>query len=125
MHRGVAITRDLLEVLLAYAKEHEPTPVQVPLGAVAGEEFGVAGPVLAEFYLPTEKASVSAVFGFDLGSPPGTVDARFLSHPGGELGVTQTDDLHATMVIAVPPWDTESVGVFNRHGERGGLEIVD
>lgn len=125
------ITRGLLDGLLAYATSEDPQPVQASLGAIPAKEFADTTdldpetPVLAHFYLPTTDASVSAVFGFDLGAPPGTVDARFISHPGGELDVLTSDDLHATMLIAVPPWDNESVACFDRHGTRGQLEVLD
>lgn len=125
------ITQGLLEVLLELAAERAPMDLEVDLTAMpAGELDGEhsldeSTPVLTHFDLPTTGNSVSAVFGFDLGSSPGRADGRFISHPAGDLDVRPTDELHAMMLIAIPPWDRESVAAFDRSGRRQVLTVVD
>ena len=80
-------------------------------------------PVLTHFYLPEAAASVSAVFGMDLGRPSGA--ARFLSHPTGRRGITEADDLAAAVFVATPPYEENDVEVYDRRGRRQSLRIVD
>ena len=50
---------------------------------------------------------------------------RFLSHPDGFLGVSKTDDLAAVVLVAVPPYDEESVAAFDRSGDGMELALLD
>jgi hypothetical protein len=82
-------------------------------------------PVFTHFYLPRDDDSVSAVFGVDLGTPVGQTQGRFVSHPRGELSVSETDDLHEVVFVAVPPWDDDSVAAFDRRGTRREFSVLD
>lgn len=125
------VTSGLLEGLLSMADDHDPNQLEVDLGttptARLPDDLGVPddATVFTHFYLPDAGASVSAVFGFDLGTGPGQTDGRFISHPGGELAVRSTDELHQRMLVAVPPYDRNSVGAFDRAGRRHPLEVLD
>lgn len=125
----VYATRGLVRGLLEYAREREPESVTValsvtPAGDLDGTVLDAETPVFTHFYLPDAGASVRAVFGMDLGTPPGT-PGRFLSHPTGELSVTRRDDLAEVVVVAVPPWDEASVAAFDRSGRRLELSLLD
>lgn len=127
----VYVTRGLLSVLLQTAADSEPEPVTVGLSATSAGELSGAedlpadAPVYTHMYLPEAGGSVSAVFGMDLSTPAGGVDGRFISHPTGGLEVSTTDDLHGVMLVAVPPWESDSVAAFDRRGRRQPLEVVD
>ena len=127
----VYVTRGLIEALLEFADEAEPERFAAALEVTPAEEFGIdlglpaETPVFTHFYHPDAGQSVSAVFGMDLSTPAGRSHGRFVSHPQGELSVSLTDDLHATMLVAVPPWERESVAVFDRRGRKRPLELVD
>jgi hypothetical protein len=128
----VTITRGLLSVLRERAAARDPDAVNVALDATpAGEldwsddeaELDPTTPVLTHFYLPEAAASVSAVFGMDLGRPSGA--ARFLSHPSGRRGITEADDLAASVFVATPPYEEGDVRVYDRRGRRQSLQVVD
>lgn len=127
----VHITRGLLDVLLDMSEADEPEPVSVVLAATPAGEFerdiGIdpETPVLTTFYLPEAGGSVNAVFGVDLGTPAGRGRARFVSHPQGPLRPTREDDFAAAVIVAVPPWDDESVRAFDRSGRTFDLDVVD
>lgn len=127
----VYVTRGLIEALLEFATDAEPERFTVGLEVTPVEEFGTdlglpaETPVFTHFYHPDAGQSVSAVFGMDLSTPMGRTRGRFVSHPQGELSVSLTDDLHATMLVAIPPWTPESVAVFDRRGRKQPLEVVD
>ena len=127
----VYVTRGLLEGLLRIAADSAPTAFDAELGVIRSDAFAHplplpdATPVFSHFYLPDAGASVSAVFGFDLGTSPGQSAGRFIAHPDGELAVRVTDDLHAVMLVAVPPWDASSVAAFDRTGEPLPIEVVE
>ena len=126
----VHVTRDLLTVLLDRAAERDPGETNLRLSATrAGDFEGDTGldpatPVLTHF-TPDVAGSVNAVFGVDLGTPAGHGGARFLSHPDGFLGVSKTDDLAAVVLVAVPPYDDESVAAFDRAGDGVELAVLD
>jgi hypothetical protein len=61
----------------------------------------------------------------DLGTPIGQTKGRFVSHPEGGLDVSETDDLHAVVFVAVPPWDRDSIAAFDRSGRRLQLDVLD
>jgi hypothetical protein len=128
---SVHITRGLLDVLVERAEEAEPEAISLVIGSTpAGafpEDVGVDDrtPVLTHLYLPAAGRSVSAVFGMDLGTPAGRGRARFLTHPQGPLAVTERDDLAAAVLVAVPPWDSQSVAAFDRSGRRLDVVVVD
>ena len=130
----VYATRGLIASLLRQAEDREPDSVTIPLAATAaGDLYGAdppadiepTTPVFTHFYMPDAGGAVNAVFGVDLGTPAGQTQGRFVSHPDGRLGLQETDDFHALIFVAIPPWDPESVAVFDRHGVRQGLEILD
>lgn len=124
------ITRDLLSVLCERAAEEDPEEANVVLDATAAgdldgdtDALDPTTPVLTHFYLPSAGASVSAVFGMDLGRPGGR--ARFVSHPDGARGLSEEDDLAARVLVAVPPYEPSDVRVYDRRGRRQSLRIVD
>ncbi|MFB6118979.1 hypothetical protein [Halosegnis sp.] len=80
-------------------------------------------PVFTDLYLPETGGSVSAVFGMDLSTP--RTQGRFVSHPTGPLALTQEDDLHETVLVAVPPYDRDSLAAFDRRGSRIELTLLD
>ena len=126
----VYVTRGLVETLLRMAREAEPDDVTISLAVTKAEELPDAGldpetPVFTDFYLPSAGSSVNAVFGMDLGTPAGQTQGRFVSHPDGYMGVSKLDDLHEVIFVAIPPWDTESFGAFDRSGRTVEVEILD
>lgn len=129
--RVTYITRGLAMALLEFAEEAEPEPFSVGLGTTRMEDFEVAldlspnTPVFTHFYHPDAGQSVRAVFGMDFSTPTGRTDGRFVSHPQGELKIENTDDLHATMFVAVPPWELEQLAAFGRRSVRQPLELID
>jgi proteasome lid subunit RPN8/RPN11 len=123
-------TDGLVEYLLDYAREREPQSVTVSLGVTPAEaldlpEVSPETPVFTHFYMPQAGSSVNAVFGMDLGTPIGQTKGRFVSHPEGGLDVSETDDLHAVVFVAVPPWDRDSIAAFDRSGRRLQLDVLD
>ncbi|WP_440989439.1 hypothetical protein [Haloarchaeobius baliensis] len=127
----VHLTQGLLETLLDFAREADPEDVTVSLAATAAgdldgaEDIPPETPVFTDFYLPDAGGSVSAVFGVDLGTPPGQTHGRFVSHATGELAVSREDDLHAVVFVAIPPWEPGNVGAFDRSGRRQEMHVVD
>lgn len=127
----VYITEGLLEVLLERAATAEPGAVTLTLGATPAGDVDAdlalppEEPVLTDFFLPDAGGAVSRVFGMDLGRPPGTAAARFVSHPTGELTLTREDHLAARVVVAVPPWEPDAVAAFDRRGRRLPLVTLD
>lgn len=127
----VHVTRGLLEVLLGFAREADPEEANVVLAGTPADAFEEAPvddpdePVLTHFYFPGAGESVTSVFGVDLSRPAGSADARFVSHPRGPLELTEEDDLAPVVLVAVPPWEAESVGAFDRRGRRLPLVVVE
>jgi len=126
----VYVTRGLVETLLRLAREAEPDDVTISLAVTPAAELPDADldpetPVFTDFYLPSAGGSVNAVFGMDLGTPAGQTHGRFVSHPGGYMGVSELDDLHEVVFVAIPPWDTESFGAFDRSGRAQDVTILD
>lgn len=132
-HRAHA-ARGLLETLVELADDADPEQTSIALVAVPATELVAATgdgadpagldadtPVFAEFYFPDVGASITSVFGMDLSTPAGTA-GRFVSHPGGNPDVSLTDDLHAVVFVAVPPWKPDNVWAYDRSGHR--LEVV-
>lgn len=127
----IHITRDLLTVLLDVAADADPQESNVRLSATPAGEFEEATgldpevPVLTHFTLSGVGGSVNAVFGVELGTPAGHGGARFVSHPDGFLGLSKTDDLAAVVIVAVPPYDDDSVAAFDRAGDGVELAVLD
>jgi len=126
----VYVTRGLVETLLRLAREAEPSDVTISLAVTRAEDLPDADldpetPVFTDFYLPSAGGSVNAVFGMDLGTPAGQTQGRFVSHPDGYMGVSKLDDLHEVVFVAIPPWDTDSFGAFDRSGRKQDVEILD
>lgn len=126
----VYATRGLVETLLRLAGESEPDETTIPLAVTAASDLPDADldpetPVFTHFYMPEAAGSVEAVFGVDLGMPVGQTQGRFVSHPQGRLELSKRDDLHEVVFVAVPPWDDDSLAVFDRHGREQSLTIVD
>lgn len=127
----VYCTRDLLTVLLADADERDPAETNRRLSATPADDFDDAldlapeTQIFTHYILGAAGESVNAVFGVDLGTPVQGGRGRFLSHPTGRLTVSKTDDLAAVVVVAVPPYDRDSVAAFDRSGTELELVIVD
>lgn len=129
----VYVTSGLVDVLLDFASDADPSPVTTGLSVTpAGELERAEGlspetPVFTDFFLPDPNNPVAAVFGVDLSTPAGQVQGRFVSHPVGELSVSKRDHLAQVLLVAVPPWETDaaSLGAFDRRGNRLSLETVD
>lgn len=124
----VYVTRGLVTALLELAAEKDPEPVGLALAATPARDLPDCGldpgtPVFTDLYLPDTARSVNAVFGMDLGRP--NTDGRFVSHPGGKLELTQTDDLAAVVFVAIPPYDETSVAAFGRSGRRLPVKPLD
>ena len=122
----VYLTRGLLDVLLETASDREPDRVTVglavtPAGEFDGLDLPAETPVFTHLYLPDAGRSVSAVFGVDLGTPPGL----FLSHPDGSYDLTRRDDLREVVLVAIPPWRADAVAAFGRDGRRRELVVLD
>ena len=146
------ITRPLLSVLLEIAGDAEPNPANVYLVAsAAGDleppsaapaetqsgsgsnresapiplaELDADTPVYSDFYFPDVGNALDFVFGVDLGTPAGQSQGRFLSHPDGNPDLTVRDDLHAVVLIAVPPWQAGNVWAYDRDSTRRELLVV-
>jgi len=129
------VTEDLLSVLLDFAADSDPEAVSIALKTTPAADLdwptqpGRDEPPPAEtevfsgFYFPTECGALEAVFGMELGIPTTRTGGRFLSHPSGSLELSVTDDLHSTLLLCVPPYETETVVAYSRSGTR--LEIVE
>jgi hypothetical protein len=137
--KSVYATAGLLDVLLELARDAEPRPANVALIAVPAADLDDAAddgdavepgtldagtPVFAEFYFPDAGESLTRVFGVDLSTPAGQTQGRFLSHPRGDPEVSLTDDLHAVLLVAVPPWEPGNVRAYARSGRRLSLRRV-
>lgn len=129
--RTVVATAGLVEALLDLAEDADPKGVTAALATTESQTFdGTADldegtPVFTHFYFPDTGRSNAAVFGVDLSVPPRGAQGRFVSHPRGELGVTERDPIHEVTLVAVPPWDGNAIGAFDRRGTRLDLLIVD
>ncbi len=127
----VYLTRGLAEWLLEMSAEEEPEQFAVALEVTSAGEFeadlGLAEevPVFTHFYHPDAGRSVTAVFGMDFSTPMGMTKGRFVSHPRGNLSVTLRDDLHAVVLVAIPPWELASLAAFDRAGRKKTIELVD
>lgn len=127
----VYVTRGLVTALLELAADAEPEELTISLAVTPASELpdSVGVPpdasVFTHFYPPDAGRSLTAVFGVDLSVPAGQTQGRFVSHPRGNLEVTRTDDLHETILVAVPPWDESSLAAFDRAGQRRPLEVLD
>jgi len=126
----VYITRGLAETLRRLGEERDPDPVTIRLSVTAASELDGADlppetPVFTHFYMPEAGGSVRAVFGIDLGTPPGQTQGLFVSHPAGELSISERDDLAEVVFVGVPPWDEASLAAFDRSGRRTDVEVVD
>ena len=126
----VNITRGLAETLLRFGRERDPESVTIalsvrPAAELDGADLDEETPVFTHFYLPNAGRSVNAVFGMDLGTPTGQIQGRFVSHPAGELSISETDDLAEVVFVAVPPWDRSSLAAFDRSGRRQDLTLID
>jgi hypothetical protein len=126
----VYATEGLVKTLLRLASESDPESVTISLSVTRADALPETGlpaetPVFTHFYLPEAGGSVNAVFGMNLATPAGQTQGRFVSHPMGDLSVSETDDLHEVVFVAVPPWDTDSIRPFDRSGNRQSLELHD
>ncbi|WP_254837587.1 hypothetical protein [Natronomonas marina] len=123
----VYITRGLLTALLDLGADRDPSSVTVSLAVTAAGELDADLPaeasVFTDMYLPDTGESVTAVFGMDL-STPGSA-GRFVTHPEGPLALTKRDDLHEVVFVAVPPYDDDCVGAFDRSGEQLPIDVLD
>jgi len=123
-------TEGLVDVLLEQAAERAPDSVTIslsvtPAGDFSGLDLPAETPVFTHLYLPDAGSSVNFVFGVDLGTPAGQTQGRFVSHPDGRLEPAQSDDFHAVVFVAVPPWDRDSIAVFDRDSTPRDLHLLD
>lgn len=131
----VLVTRPLLDVLLELARDADPQGVSIGLTlSRAGDldpsedgdrslaELDEDTPVFADFYFPETGASIEAVFGMDLSTPVG-VAGRFISHPDGDPEMRVTDDFAARVLLAIPPYERDSVRAYDRRGRRD-FEVI-
>jgi hypothetical protein len=132
----VYATRALVDVLCELAADADPGSVSIRLAATrAGDLKPTDGGggigldpdtrVLSDFYFPDAGDALTRVFGVDLAAPAGQTAGRFVSHPDGNPDVTITDDLHALVLVAVPPWEPDDVRAHDRGGTRQDLVLVD
>ncbi|MFB6069054.1 MAG: hypothetical protein ABEJ90_03910 [Halobacterium sp.] len=131
----VYATRALVDVLCELAADADPDEVSVRLAATPARDLDSADgapanldpgtPVLSDFYFPEAGGALTSVFGVDLATPTGQTAGRFVSHPGGDPGVAVTDDLHARLLVAVPPWTPSTVRAYDRNGGRRDFVLVD
>jgi hypothetical protein len=131
----VHATRALVEVLCELARDADPESISVRLAATAAGDLvptdgALTGvdpetAVLSDFYFPGAGDALTSVFGVDLATPTGQTAGRFVSHPDGNPDVAITDDLHAQVLIAVPPWDAENVRAYDRNGTRRDIVLLD
>lgn len=133
------ITGPLLDVLLELAADADPNPANVQLVQTAAADLDPATgtadqvlladldpetPVFSDFYFPDVGRALDFVFGVDLGTPAGTTQGRFLSHPDGDPALTVRDDLHASVLVATPPWTAENVVAYARDSTERDLQVV-
>jgi hypothetical protein len=130
--RTVYATSGLVAGLLDLAADAEPEGETVALGATAAGDLDTPpsgipadAPVLSHFYLPGAGDVTEAVFGVDLAVAPGRTAGRFVSHPDGDPTLSIRDDLHAVVLVAVPPWRPANVAAYDRGGRQRPLRIVD
>jgi hypothetical protein len=122
----VYATRGLVDALLELASDRDPDSLSVALAATPAGDWAPLAPetqILTDFYLPETGGSVSAVFGMDLATPKAA--GRFLTHPDGDPRLRQTDTFHQVLIVAIPPYDRDSVYVYDRSGRERPLELVD
>jgi hypothetical protein len=123
----VYVTRGLLTALLELAADRNPESVTVALLTTPAAEFETDLPadasVFTDMYLPDSGRSITAVFGMDISTPG--ANGRFVSHPDGPLALTKTDDLHEVVFVAVPPYEPDAVGAFDRSGSELPVEVVE
>jgi proteasome lid subunit RPN8/RPN11 len=127
---AVHVTAGLLKALLKQAADAEPDSVSIALGATEGAAFADADvppetEVLTHLYIPDAGASNRAVFGVDLAVSPGRTAGRFLSHPDGDPALSSRDDLHASVLLAIPPWTPADCTAYDRAGRQRPLTVVD
>jgi hypothetical protein len=131
----VYATHSLAEVLCELAADTDPSDLSVRLAATPADDLEPATgdapaldpdqPVLSDFYFPDAGGALTNVFGMDLATPTGQTAGRFVSHPDGRYDVSITDDLHARLLVAVPPWEPDAVRAYDRSGNRRDLVLVD
>ncbi|WP_336359324.1 hypothetical protein [Haladaptatus sp. ZSTT2] len=126
----VYATRGLLTILLEYARTEAPEPVVFTLSTTPAGSFTEPlsvpeeTPVFSHFYLAGD-TSVSAVFGVDLNNPAKKSHGRFVSYPDGFDDSPASGKVGSTVFIATPPWDDDSVRVYDATGTEQPLTIVD
>ena len=123
----VYITRGLLTVLLELGADRDPDSVTVSLVVTPAADLDVDIPtsaaIFTDLYLPETGDSVTAVFGMDLSTPEAA--GRFITHPDGPLALTERDDLHQVVFVAVPPYEDDSVAAFDRSGDTVPVDVLD
>lgn len=144
--RPIHVTAALLAVLLELAGDADPQALSVSIGQRAAgdltpleepvawdaEELSIGSletlapstAVFTDFYFPKVGSSLESVFGVDLGVPAGQTGGRFLAHPEGIPEPTVRDDFHATLLVAVPPWQPGNVAAFDRDSTPRPLRVV-
>lgn len=131
----VYATRALAAVLCELAADADPEAISVRLVATPATDLDAAdgaladldpdAAVLSDFYFPGAGDALTNVFGMDLATPAGQTAGRFVSHPDADPEVSHADDLHAQVLVGVPPWDADDLRAYDRHSERQSLVLVD
>ncbi|MGM0397837.1 MAG: hypothetical protein ACQEQY_02480 [Halobacteriota archaeon] len=137
MSDPVYVTAPLLDALLELARDRDPDPVSVPLSTrdsgdlepnegagIPLEDVPPSTPIFAEFSFPGAGGAVNRVFGVDLGQPARSAQGRFVSHPDADPDLSSSDDLGPRVLVAIPPWESDDVRVYDRRGRRLPLRRV-
>lgn len=122
----VYISRDLLESLLAYARDRYPHEILLLLrGKTSKEGVRIDEVLVAPF---TVQGKGFASFNPYMLPIDFTIVGTVHSHPSGVLrpSVEDLNHMYGTimMIIAYPYRDVNNVSVFNKKGEKIPLKIV-
>ncbi len=122
----VYISTELLESLLAYARDRYPHEILLLLrGSVNGEEIYIDEILVAPFTIQGENFASFNPYMLPIDS---TIIGTVHSHPSGVLSPSIEDLNHMygviMMILAYPYRDINNISVFNKDGERILLEIV-
>lgn len=129
MNNTIYISQELIKTLLDIAERSDPKKISIGLCVNKAESLNLDNipgktPIFNDFYFPSGK-SLKKIFGVDISTPPMSTQGRFISHPSGFSKLSKRDNFHEIVFIAVPPWDQDSVKVFDRSGKNYELNIIE